>query len=405
MAKRETADLVIVGAGTVGGWASVFAREAGAGRVVVLESGLAGQGASSRAAGVVRAQAGTPATIELGRWSIEFYTRQRERYGTDSGFRELGYLLLAVTARDEREGRERVTMQRAAGLREVRWLEASEALLLNPTLSPDGHRGGSFLPTDGCVDPPRNVRAYSIAMERANVELLERTPFIGLRRSGGQHEGHIVGVDTPDGPIATERVLLTGGPTLRSVGRAAGVAIPVGAARHQVAVTEPHPAFEVERQPMVFDMGRGLYWRLEEGGLLFGMSNPAETPGPARTVDWTYLRKMQRRLARLVPDTAGLGLRKAWAATIEYTPDHRPILGPAASDGSAPQELTVASACGHGMMWGPAVARIAADLALGGSTDLMDWSEFGLDRFDEQGRSRAAPDPVALPFPASAGDE
>jgi sarcosine oxidase, subunit beta len=68
----DRADLVVVGAGTVGGWASVFAAAAGVGRVVVLERGLAGDGASSRAAGIVRAQGGTPATVALGRWSIDF---------------------------------------------------------------------------------------------------------------------------------------------------------------------------------------------------------------------------------------------------------------------------------------------------------------------------------------------
>ena len=63
MAKRDSADLVVVGAGTIGGWASVFAKELGAERVVVLEKGEAGQGASSRAAGIVRAQGGTPETV------------------------------------------------------------------------------------------------------------------------------------------------------------------------------------------------------------------------------------------------------------------------------------------------------------------------------------------------------
>jgi len=33
---RERANLVVVGAGTIGGWASVFAREAGLRDVVVL---------------------------------------------------------------------------------------------------------------------------------------------------------------------------------------------------------------------------------------------------------------------------------------------------------------------------------------------------------------------------------
>ena len=401
---RDVADVVVVGAGTVGGWASYFAAAGGAGRVVVLEKGVAGQGASSRAAGVVRAQGGTPATVDLGRWSIDFYNRQRDEIGTDSGFRELGYLILAVTAADERAGRDRVEMQRAVGL-DVRWVSARDAVELNPTLSAEGHRGGSFVETDGCIDPPRNVRAYSLAMQRAGVDLRERTRFLGLRTTRSRAGvSRVTGVETSAGAIATERVVLTGGPALRQVGKAAGVRIPAGGARHQVVVTEPHPAFDVERLPMVFDLGRGLYWRIEEGGLLWGMSNPNETPGPARTIDWSYLRKMERRLNRFVPITMGLGIRKAWAATIDYTPDHLPILGPAiAPDGTPLEGATVASPGGHGMMWGPAVARIAADLALDGATKVTDVSDFGLDRFDEHGRSRFY-DPVALPFPVSFDD-
>jgi sarcosine oxidase subunit beta len=401
MAARETADLVVVGAGTIGGWASTFAAEAGLARVVVLEQGTAGGGASSRAAGIVRAQGGTPTTVALGRWSIDFYRGQQARYGTDSGFRELGYLILAVSAKDEREGRARVAMQRAAGL-DVSWLGSDEARLVNPTLAPDGHRGGSYATTDGAIDPPRNVRAYSLAMQQAGVGLRERTAFEGLL----VERGKVVGVRTSAGPIATERVLLTGGPTLRNVGRTAGIRIAAGGARHQIAVTEPHPAFEVERQPMVFDLGRGLYWRLEEGGLLFGMSNPDEKPGIAREIDWPYLRRMQRRLERLVPAVRGLGIRKAWCGTIDFTPDHQPILGPAITpEGALIRGVSVASAGGHGMMWGPAVARVAADLVVAGRTDLIDVAELGLDRFDAAGRSRLAADPIALPFPLSADDD
>ena len=225
--------------------------------------------------------------------------RQQARYGTDSGFRELGYLIIAITARDERDGRARVAMQRAEGL-PVRWLTASEACAVNPTLSPDGHRGGSYLDSDGAIDPPRNVRAYSLAMAAAGVELRERTAVTGVRIL----RGRVVGVDTTAGPIDAGQVLLTGGPSLRDVGRLAGLRIPAGAVRHQVAVTEPAPAFDVERQPMVFDLARGLYWRLEEGGLLFGMSNPAEPPGPAREIDWPYLRRMRRRLDAARPGRA-----------------------------------------------------------------------------------------------------
>lgn len=399
----DRADLVVVGAGTVGGWASVFARDAGLSRVVVLERGLAGMGASSRAAGIVRAQGGTPATVALGRWTIDFYRGQPAAYGTDSGFRELGYLILAVTDEDVRAGRERVAMQRANGLA-ARWLDAAEAVRTVGTLAAEGHQGGSYIETDGSIDPSRNVRAYSLAMQAAGVELRERTAFTGLRtESDGAGGRRVTGVETTAGAIEASRVLLTGGPSLRDVGRLAGLRIPAGAARHTVAVLERAETFDVARMPMVFDIGRGLYWRLEEGGLLFGWSDPDERPGEAREIDWAMVERMRERLASLVPATAGLGLRRIWVATIDYTPDHLPILGPAITPGGEViAGVTVASAGGHGMMWGPGVARVAADLVVYGRSDVVDATGLGLDRFDADGRSRLAPDPIALPFPVVA---
>ena len=54
------------------------------------------------------------------------------------------------------------------------------------------------------------------------------------------------------------------------------------------------------------------------------------------------------------------------------------------------------------MMWGPGVARVAADLAIARPDRRRSTStDLGLDRFDAEGRSRLATDPIALPFPAA----
>jgi sarcosine oxidase subunit beta len=238
-------------------------------------------------------------------------------------------------------------------------------------------------------------------MRASGVELRERTAFKRVRpsRDGG------LTVETGAGAIEAERVLLTGGPALPAVGALAGSRIPSGGTRHTVCVTEPREEFAVERMAMVFDIGAGLYFRLDEGGLLYGYSNPDEPPGIAREIDWAFHKRMRDRLAELAPMTRDLALRKLWVATIDFTPDHFPIVGPALDNAGAPIEgVTVASAGGHGMMWGPAVARVAADLALEGRTSLVDVADLGLDRFDAAGRSRLTPDPIALPFPPSAGE-
>jgi len=130
------------------------------------------------------------------------------------------------------------------------------------------------------------------------------------------------------------------------------------------------------------------------------------TSGTRPEVDPVALDRTRAHLAALVPVTAGLGLRRIWAATIDYTPDHQPILGPGLTPaGDAIEGLTVASAGGHGMMWGPAVARCGADLATTGRTDVVDVGAWGLDRFDALGRSRLAPDPIALPLPRAAPED
>jgi len=393
----ETADAVVVGGGTVGAWCAYFLRRSGLEQVVLLEKRTLGQGASSRAAGVVRTQGGTSWAVRLGEWSRRFYLAQQDELGIDSGFTPQGYLLPCFTSGDVTAARDRMAMQNALGL-PVRWLEPDEVDRLNPTLAPGLTRGGTFCAEDGYLTPPRNVTAYAVALAISGVTLAERTSFTGLVTGGGR----VTGAETSRGRISSPLVVLTGGPELAEVGGLAGLRIPAGGVRHQVAVTQPHPDLDPARVPMVFDLSAGLYWRPEEKGLLFGMSNPDERPGPATEVDEAYLARMRERLADLVPVTRGLGLRRVWAATIDYTPDHLPIIGPALTADGFLNGTVVASAGGAGMMWGPAVARVAADVALTGSSEVVDTASLGLDRFDAEGNSRLATDPIALPFPAHA---
>jgi sarcosine oxidase, subunit beta len=390
----RTADAVVVGGGTIGAWSAWFLKRAGLSEVVLLERDTLGQGASSRAAGMVRAQGGTEAAVRLGMFSRDFYAGQQSLLGIDSGFVAQGYFMPCFTDAEVTRAHERIAMQQAAGL-DVRWVGADEMDAMNPAMEPGLTLGASYAAGDGYIDPPRNVLAYTAALFGAGVRVCERTAFTGLMVEGGR----LVGVATSAGDVATPRVVLTGGPNLAAVGQAAGVNIPSSAARHQVVVTEPHPDFAADRLPMVFDLMAGIYWRPCEGGVLWGMSNPDEEPGEATEFDMAYFEGMRQRMATLVPTTSKVGLRKTWAATIDFTPDHLPILGPAIGRDGVIEGTTVAAAGGHGMMWGPGVAKAAADLAVSGSTDVLDVSELGLDRFDEDGRSRLAPDPIALPFP------
>ena len=180
----RTADAVVVGGGTVGAWCAYFLRQAGLARVVLVEKGHLGQGASSRAAGIVRMQGGTPEAVRLGLWSRGFYLRQRDEIGTDSGFTEQGYLLPCFTEADVTAAHERMAMQAALGV-PVRWLDPDEVDKLNPTLAPRQTLGGTFCAQDGYITPPRNVAAYTVALLRSGVEIAEHVAFRGLLAGGG----------------------------------------------------------------------------------------------------------------------------------------------------------------------------------------------------------------------------
>ncbi len=180
---KGTADAVVVGGGTVGAWCAWFLKRSGLDHVVLLEKGTLGSGASSRAAGMVRAQGGTEVAVRLGLFSRKFYAGQHDLLGIDSGFVAQGYSMPCFTDQEVQQAHERIAMQQAQGL-DVRWVDADELDALNPAMAPGSTKGGSYAPGDGYIDPPRNVLAYTAALFTAGVDVRERTAFTALTDSG-----------------------------------------------------------------------------------------------------------------------------------------------------------------------------------------------------------------------------
>ena len=190
----DTADAVVVGGGTVGAWCAYFLRRSGLKHVVLLEKRTLGQGASSRAAGIVRTQGGTPWAVRLGEWSRRFYLGQAAELGIDSGFTPQGYLIPCFTPADVAAARERMAMQRGLGL-DIRWLEPAEADAMNPAMAPGLTLGATYCAEDGYLTPPRNVTAYAVALATSGVQVREHVTFTGL----------ITGADRVTGVMTRDR--------------------------------------------------------------------------------------------------------------------------------------------------------------------------------------------------------
>ena len=186
-------DAVVVGGGTVGAWAACFLAEAGR-SVVLVEAETLGSGASSRAAGMVRAQGGTEAAIRLGLFSRDFYTSQRGRYPLDSGFVAQGYLMPCFTDSEVAAAHDRIALQRALGL-DVEWWDADEVDRRGTGLAPGRTCGASYAPGDGYLDAPRNVLAYTAALLAAASRSASTAPSPGF----GSPTARAVGIETSAG--------------------------------------------------------------------------------------------------------------------------------------------------------------------------------------------------------------
>src|SRR6476620_9478666 len=184
-------DVVVVGGGTVGAWTAVMLAERGIRNIVLLEALTLGDGASSRAAGMVRAQGGTEAPIVLGMRTQEFYKASGDRFPLDCGFVAQGYLMPCFSEAEVAQAHERIALQRKLGL-DVAWLSGTDVDNMHTGIAQGATLGSSYAPGDGYIDAPRNVLAYTAALTAQRVDFLERWRFTGLRTAGGR----VVGVDT-----------------------------------------------------------------------------------------------------------------------------------------------------------------------------------------------------------------
>jgi sarcosine oxidase subunit beta len=386
-------DVVVVGGGNLGLWTAHRLARRGFGRIAVLERAWAGGGATSRSAGVIRQQGGSETAAKLGKLSRELYLRLGDGLGLDSGFRETGYYIVAETEEEKESFLRLVEVRRAAGV-ENGWVEPAEGREQFPDLNWDRFVGATYTADDGYVHPPVAARNATCAVLFDDlVDLFEMCEVTGVG-----HKGERFSVETVRGAFEAERVVDAGGPRgARDVGRMVGVEVPVMAVRHQVVSFPYVPEGAEHPFPLVFNVGKGYYWRPEEQGVLLGMSNPVdeadETGRYQIDFDWDYYEGLRPDWESAHPALADLPVSRAWAASIDYTPDHLPII-------DEPVEgFYVLAAGGHGMMWGPALGEKMAELISEGTVEDLPKEDMELARFSRERVPTRVEDTIALPFP------
>ncbi len=355
--SSRTARVVVIGGGIVGSLIALRLADAGC-DVQVLERTAPGAEASSHAAGILAAQSeatGPGALFDLAMESRALHAsladELRGRTGVDVGFERHGVLDVARGAEADALVAKHA-WQTARGL-SVEVLDAKGLRAKEPGLAA-GFERGVWFPEDACVDPARLVKAIVTAAARAGVTFRSG---VTARRVLLEH-GRAVGVDTDDGAVEGDAVVLAAGAWSGLVEQGLGNPASVRPARGQIV------EFETSVPPLrgvVFANG-GYVVPRADGRVVAGST--LEFVGYRRGVTADGLAKVLAVATRTVPSLGEATVARTWSNFRPFTDDKVALVGTRGIEG-----LVVAT--GHhrsGILLGPVTAEIVRDLVVRGNT-------------------------------------
>jgi dimethylglycine oxidase len=272
------AQTVIVGAGIVGASAAYHLADLGVTDVLVIDQGplFATGGSTSHAPGLVFQTNGSRTMCRIAQDSVALYDTldvdgERAWYG-------VGGLELATTPERIAELKRRQGFARSWGIDGTELLSPGECAERSPLLDPSTVLGGYWVPSDGASKGVRIVEALARRAEAAGARFVGGVTVTGFDTSGGR----IHAVETAEGRVECERVLLCAGLWGPTVGALAGVPIPLVAVQHQLVWTDPVPELgnlqgdTWAQHPIVRHQDLSLYFRQRDDH--YGVGNYRHEP-------------------------------------------------------------------------------------------------------------------------------
>ncbi|WP_201466431.1 NAD(P)/FAD-dependent oxidoreductase [Janibacter melonis] len=332
-------DLAVVGGGFTGLWAALQAVEADPGRrVVVLEGGPLGFGASGRNGGFVSHSLTHGLAQGVGCWPEEIETLERmgaenfaglqadvARLGIDCDLHVPGELTLALDEHQVGTLREGYQLHRQHGA-DVTWLDAPSA---RERVDSPRYRAGMLDPTVGLVDPARLLWGVAAAARERGVEVFERSPVRVMERDGSGMR-----LRGDEGSVRADQVVLATGAYPALLRRVGAWVIPV---YDHVLMTEPLSGEQLgslrwHGREGLTDAGNQFhYYRLTaDDRILFGGYDASYHYGgriDAELEQGASHDLLARHLLEIFPQLEGVRISHRWAGVIDTTSRFTPIFG------------------------------------------------------------------------------
>jgi len=347
---KKTAEIVIIGGGISGLSTAYNLAAMGMRDIVLIEKGFLMSGSTGRCGAGVRMQWGTEMNCAI---------NEILDFEDDTEFKQGGYLLMAITEKEVDQFKKNIELQHSMGIPSV-MMTPREALDIVPELNIDGILACTFCHKDGHANPFKTMQAYAEAAKRHGVEIYTYTEAIGI----DVEEGKVKGVQTNNGYISTEKIVIAAGAWSKHVGELAGCDVPVRPERHQILVTEPvNPILG----PMIMSFAGNIYLQQEPGGEFIMGFGKDEPPEHKTTSTWEFVETMCQKAIHYLPYMKNVRIVRQWAGLYEMSPDAQPILGKAEETEGV---YLATGFSGHGFMFGPITGQLMAEYILGRPTTL-----------------------------------
>jgi heterotetrameric sarcosine oxidase gamma subunit len=261
-------DVVIIGGGIVGTSIAYHLGKIGITDTVVLERKQLTSGTTWHAAGLVGQLRASRNLTELAKYTTGLFEGLEKETGQATGFKQNGSISIALTDGRMEELLRGASMAKSFGLA-VDVISTSEIKTRVPHYKMDGVKGGVFLPKDGQVNPIDVTQALAAGARWRGAKIFENTKVTRIL----VEKGKTIGVETSDGTIMADKVVIASGMWSRQLGRSIGVNIPLHACEHFYIVSEP--IAELPRNmPVVRVPDECTYYKEDAGKLMVGAFEP-----------------------------------------------------------------------------------------------------------------------------------
>ena len=373
-----SADIVVIGGGVNGTSTAFHLAKAGVKNVTLLERSFIGAGATGKSGALVRQHYTNPHDGELAAKSMPYFLNWSDLVGVgDPRYVKSGMLRLSQPSEIDRL-EANVEMLQGVGVNT--WIIGPDDIReIDDRFRVNDIPAAAWEPDSGFAEPSATAFGFADAAASLGATIRSGVAVTKIQTEGGR----IVGVETTDGVIATEKVLVAAGAWAPGLLEPLGLNFKLKPTRVQVCVfrrpeTVPRP------HPVVID-GVNIMWMRSEGEFssLVGIEIEHKIVDPEHFdegLSENFISETRKVLQSRMPIMKDAPLRGGWSGVLTMSEDAHIILG---EEKRVPGLYLAIGDSGTNFKTAPAIGACLAETMMTGKATTVDITAFRPSRFEE----------------------